>query len=138
VADGIRRFRVDRIGSAIPAGPADPRLLAEELPSDTPADGPPVSGALGAFVPGPDSRRVRIATDASTSWLLETVPSALQGEEGGRTVWDVFVWGDAWLERLLLRLGPDTQVVEPVTDRDLAPEAARRILVRYRWQKDMK
>ena len=82
---------------------------------------------------------MRIAADPSMAWLLETIPSAVAGRGGRRPVWEVFVGGDAWLERLLLRLGPDTEVVEPVEDRALAPEAARRILARYRDLKnDMK
>ena len=75
---------------------------------------------------------MRIAIDPSMTWLLETIPSAQAGEEDGRRLWEVFVGGDAWLERLLLRLGPDTEVVEPREDRALAPDAARRILARYR------
>jgi proteasome accessory factor C len=132
VADGIRRFRVDRIGAAAPAGPAAPRVLAGPLPDDAAADAATGGGSLGAYVPGPDSRRVRIAIDPSMAWLLETIPSASAVEEGGRPVWEVFVGGDAWLERLLLRLGPDTEVVAPREDRALAPDAARRILARYR------
>ena len=130
VADGIRRFRVDRIGSATPAGPADPGVLTTPLPDD---DAPGASGgsSLEAFVPGPDSRRVRIAADPSLAWLFETVPSERAGDVDGRPTWEVFVAGDAWLERLLLRLGPDSEVVEPAADRSLAPEAARRILARY-------
>jgi len=132
VADGVRRFRVDRIGAVTPAGPAAPDVLAAPLAADSAADPSSGSGTLEAFVPGPDSRRVRIATDSSMAWLLETITSAVVEETGARPVWDVFVAGDAWLERLLLRLGPDTEVVEPVEDRSLAPEAARRILDRYR------
>jgi hypothetical protein len=35
----------------------------------------------------------------------------------------------AWLERLLLRLGPDASVVDGTAD--VAPAAARRVLARY-------
>lgn len=131
-ADGVRRFRVDRIGSAVSAGPAAAEALAEPLPAVTGTDAPAGTGAIEAFVPGPDSRRVRIAIDRSMAWLLETIPSALEGENDGRPVWEVFVAGDAWLQRLLLRLGPDAEVIEPAEDRTQAPEAARRILARYR------
>ena len=131
-ADGVRRFRVDRIGSAVPAGPAAPEVLAEPLPDDGRGDGPAGPGPLGAYVPGPDSRRVRIAFDPSMTWLLESIPSAVPGGDVDRPMWEVFVGGDAWLERLLLRLGPDAEVVDPVEDRALAPNAARRILARYR------
>jgi len=133
VADGVRRFRVDRIASATPAGPAAPEVLADELPApgDRPV-GPAGSTARGAFVPGPDSRRVRVATDRSMTWLLETIPSAAPVDDpGDRPVWELFVGGDAWLERLLLRLGPDAEVLDPVEDRALAPDAAARILARY-------
>ena len=130
VADGIRRFRVDRIGAARPAGPASPEVLAGPLPDDAAADNSG-RGSLGAFVPGPDSRRVRITIDPSMAWLLETIPSARAGEKDGGLLWEVFVGGDAWLERLLLRLGPGTAVVEPLEDQALASDAARRILARY-------
>jgi len=132
VADGVRRFRVDRIATAVPAGPAAADVLADELPELPGRDDTAAVGGIGAFVPGPDSRRVRIAADPSRGWLFETIPAAARGEVDGRPVWEVHVGGDAWLERLLLRLGPDAEVVEPVEDRDLAPEAARRILDRYR------
>ncbi len=142
VADGVRRFRVDRIASAAPAGPAAPEVLADALPGPGTVVAPGAvssdrAPALGAFVPGPDSRRVRIAADPSMSWLLETIPTAVLVDPAGeRPVWEVFVGGDAWLERLLLRLGPGARVVEPVEDRALAPEAASRILDRYRASVD--
>jgi proteasome accessory factor C len=136
VADGVRRFRVDRIASAVRAGPAAVELLGDGLPpvrDANSAGGAAPAPALAAFVPGPDSRRVRIAIDPSMTWLLDTIPAAAPvGEDDGRPVWEVFVGGDAWLERLLLRLGPDAVVVDPVEDRSLAPEAAARILERYR------
>ncbi len=132
LADGVRRFRVDRIATATPAGPADPEVLADGLPELAPSDAPS-AGGIGTFVPGPDSRRVRIAADPSRRWLLETIPAeaVTGGDEDGRAVWEVFVGGDAWLERLLLRLGPDAEVLEPAELRGLAADAARRILNRY-------
>ncbi len=132
VADGVRRFRVDRIATAVPAGPAAPDVLAEELPPLSGRDEAAPAGGIGAFVPGPDSRKVRIVADPSRGWLFDTIQAAGCGELDGRPVWEVYVGGDAWLERLLLRLGPEAEVVEPAEDRDLAPEAARRILGRYR------
>jgi predicted DNA-binding transcriptional regulator YafY len=45
---------------------------------------------------------------------------------------ELFVGGDAWLERLLLQLGPDARVVRPPEYRRLAADAAERILRRYR------
>jgi proteasome accessory factor C len=134
--EGVRRFRVDRIASAVPTGPIEPDISTDGLPGDRTATadegGSGTAAALGAFVPGPDSRRVRIETVPSMSWLFETVPSAIPVDlSADRAVWEVFVAGDAWLERLLLRLGPEAVVVEPTEDRALAPEAAARILTRY-------
>ena len=138
VAGGLRRFRVDRISSARPAGPPSTDVPAggraggrvAVTASGSGSDGVPE--ARGAFVPGPESRRVRIAVDPSTAWLLGTIPSAVRvGQEGDRPVWEVFVAGDAWLERLLLRLGPGSVVLDPAVDWALAPAAARRILARY-------
>ena len=50
---------------------------------------------------------------------------------GGRLEVDLVVGGDAWLERVLLRLGPGGRVVDPPGDATLAAEAATRILKRY-------
>ena len=154
LAGGVRRFRIDRIASAAPVGPASSAAPGDSdsgsggsghggsgsrggVGGGSPATAVTVDGtttsALGAFVPGPDSRRVRIAIDPSMSWLLEAIPTAaLVDGTLERPVWEVFVGGDAWLERLLLRLGPDAEVVDPVPDRGLAPDAAARILARYR------
>ena len=42
------------------------------------------------------------------------------------------VGGTAWLERLLLQLGPQAQLLEPPDLTGLAAEAASRVLTRYR------
>jgi len=125
--EDIRRFRLDRMAEATLGAPFDPADPAAVPPGD-PADVP-----LLAFVPGPDSRTVRIAADPATEWLFETIPAAaLVDDADGRRIWEVHVGGDAWLERLLLRLGPASTVVEPAGDAALASEAAARILARYR------
>ena len=36
-----------------------------------------------------------------------------------------------WLERLLVRLGPEAEVVAPADWRRLGPDTARRVLARY-------
>jgi predicted DNA-binding transcriptional regulator YafY len=66
------------------------------------------------------------------AWLVESIPSAGPPEPvGDRVELELFVGGDAWLERLLLRLGPDAGVVDPPEFRGLAAEAASRILRLY-------
>ncbi len=151
LADGVRRFRVDRISAAELVGPhgavADAlpgQLDADESPaslSRSAVDGPTVGGATemtddsagySAFVPGPDNRKVRLSLPPSEAWLLDSIASAgPQTTVKGRIELEVFVGGDAWLERLLLRLGPDARVEEPPGDHRLAADAARRILARY-------
>jgi predicted DNA-binding transcriptional regulator YafY len=87
---------------------------------------------LDPFVPGPDSRRVRLSLDPATAWLVESVPAAAPAAQvGDRIEVELFVGGEAWLERLLLRLGPDVRVVEPPEFRSLASDAAARVLLRY-------
>ncbi len=138
-----RRFRVDRISEVrpAPAGVAVPR--ADEIAmepdgdsganADAPGTGPqPGEPGFAVFVPGPDNRRVRLFLEPASTWLVESIPSAGPPKPvaGGVEV-EVFVGGTAWLERLLLRLGPGARVVEPLEDRELASDAARRILRRY-------
>jgi proteasome accessory factor C len=137
----VRRFRVDRIGSAEVVG--DQHQHQDDRngngPGDPAGDGvtptPRVDEGpdLEPFVPGPDSRRVRISIDPSTAWLIESIPTVSPATEvKGRVEFEIFVGGDAWLERLLLRLGPDARVVDPPEYRSLGADAALRLLERYR------
>lgn len=142
LAGDLRRFRVDRINAAEPveATADDDRGLAARGEDAAPGSRDPRAtepagdpGGFDPFVPGPDSRRVRLSLDPSTAWLVESIPSAGPPESvDGRVELEVFVGGDAWLERLLLRLGPDARVVRPEEYRGLRAEAAARILQRYR------
>ncbi|MBW3536213.1 MAG: GDP-mannose 4,6-dehydratase [Actinobacteria bacterium] len=64
------------------------------------------------------------------AWAIEEYPvvSVRPGRQGWRKV-TLRVAGKPWLERLLLRLGPDARVVKG--DPGTAPDAASRILARY-------
>jgi len=139
-ANGLRRFRVDRIGAAEvaegSAGDGAGPWGADDDDSDTGVGPEERSSGLDPFVPGPDSRSVRLSLDPSTAWLVESIPSAGPPTAvDGRIELELFVGGDAWLERLLLRLGPGARVVDPPEYRALAADAATRILKRYQ---DMK
>ncbi len=126
-AGGVRRFRLDRMLEAELGTPFDP-AAPEAVPAEEAADGP-----LRAFAPGTDTAVVRIAVDPTLEWLMESIPAAARIDgDGDRPVWEVQVGGQAWLERLLLRLGPESTVLEPVSDAGLAAAAAARILGRYR------
>ena len=139
-AAGVRRFRVDRIGSAELAGTEPVGSTAthdDGVPRSAVSD-PAVRSEAGGqdfepFVPGPDAHRVRLSVDPSTAWLIDSIPSAGPTEVvDGRVEIEIFVGGDAWLERLLLRLGPGARVVDPPEYAQLAADAANRILRRYR------
>ena len=137
-AGDLRRFRVDRIRSAETVeGEFPPEA---DLPSDPvpgPADVPPDPDPrrdrdLDPFVPGPESRRVRLSLDPATAWLVESVPATGPPTTvGDRIEIELFAGGDAWLERLLLRLGPAVRVIDPPEYRTLAAGAAARVLRRY-------
>jgi proteasome accessory factor C len=124
-AGDLRRFRVDRISAA--------SLVDGEGGAGGPEpDTAQRSTGFEPFVPGPDGRRVRLSLDPSAAWMVESIPTAGVPEPvDGRVELDVVVGGNAWLERLLLRLGPDVRVIDPPELRELASEAAARILLRY-------
>lgn len=137
-AGDLRRFRVDRINAAEPLVAAEPGT-GDAAPGGA-GSGPSFDADPGdalpdlePYVPGPESRRVTISLDPATAWLVESIPGVGPVRAvGERCEVDVFVGGDAWLERLLLRLGPDARVVDPPDYRDLAAAAAARVLARYR------
>jgi proteasome accessory factor C len=124
LAGDVRRFRIDRIDEArVVAGPSG---NGNGLVTDIEPSG------FETFVPGPDTRRVRLSLDPGLEWMMDSIP--LVGEpvrKGDRLEVEVVVGGDAWLERLLLRLGTGAVVVDPPEDATLAAEAAARILLRY-------
>jgi proteasome accessory factor C len=141
-AGDLRRFRVDRIGTAELVEGTEVVGGTGRVDGAGPApDGPPGAGPPGfePFVPGPEATSVRLSVDPAMAWLVESLPAtgpALPAD--GRVEIEVFVGGDAWLERLLLRLGPDARVLDPPECRSLAADAATRILRRYRDGDDWK
>lgn len=120
-AGDVRRFRVDRIAAAEEVG------ASERADSDVPA-----TPTDAAYVPGADDRKVLLSIDAGVGWQIESVPAAGPPRKvGDRLEIEVMVGGEAWLERLLLALGPEAAVLEPEDDRSVGADAARRILARY-------
>jgi len=120
-AEGERVFRVDRIQAA--------ELLE---PTFEPPKGPPTTAVR---IDAADSPRVVIDLSPAARWVLESFPVAdVEEVADGAVRVTLVVTGRAWLERLLLRLGPDARVVEidPRLGADPAADAARRVLARYR------
>lgn len=112
-----RLFRVDRIRTATSLGEHyEPR----KMPS------PPQPWSGGAA-----GEEVVLELAPGAAWAIEEYPveSVRAGKQGWRKV-TLRVGGRPWLERLLLRLGPDGRVVKG--DSETAAKAAARILERYR------
>ncbi|HKH87576.1 MAG TPA: WYL domain-containing protein [Acidimicrobiales bacterium] len=122
-ADGLRRFQLDRVRSVRPlemhfVPPAD---LSDELLSP------------GAFLGGPDAVAARVALPAGSELAVEQVAAGpIESLDDGRLVATILV-GDAegWFGRLLLRLGPGTEVLSPPELRSAGVRMARRALDRY-------
>ena len=154
-AGGVRRFRVDRIRALRPLAQVEPprgRATAAEggegassaSGGEGGVGGMGASGGSGgvgdttawtsgvAFVPGPGSVEVRLRLDADARWVVDTVP-VLGGHESedGTTEVVLAVGGRAWLERLLLQVGPHARVLAPPAMVDAGRTAARRVLEAY-------
>ncbi|MEX2659680.1 MAG: WYL domain-containing protein [Acidimicrobiales bacterium] len=115
-AGGQRRFRIDRIGAA--------RIV------DTTFETPDVLPPRAVFTAGPDDPRVVLDLAPRARWVLEQYPvEQVEETPDGHCRVTLAVSEPAWLERLVLRLGPDVGVVHGPGD--LAAGAARRILARY-------
>ena len=94
-----------------------------------------VSPAVGvdAFVPGPGAVAVTLVVDAEASWIADSVPvTDVRPLDGGGAVVTLAVGGTAWLERLLLQLGPHASVLDPPNLAGIGAAAAGRVLRRYR------
>ncbi len=118
-AGAERMFRVDRIralratGEQFEVGPGDDEI-----------------GEV--FTPRPDDTRVVLRLDPSASWVAEAYPAESTTTRSDGTLEVVMAISEpAWLERLLVRLGPEAEVLEPRSARRAGAEAARRILDRY-------
>ena len=114
-----RTFRIDRVTAV--------ELLDNSFP--------PPSGPIAATVwdPPAGSPWVELALEPSAQWALDYYPTTGITWDGPICRARLTVGGIAWLERLLLRLGPAARVT---AGEGLPPEvragAARRILARYR------
>lgn len=120
LAEDRRRFRVDRIASV---------TLLEE--SFAPAE----VEALGrVFEPDADDPRVVLRLAPAARWVADAYPvESVDEQSDGSLVVTLAVGAEPWLERLLVSLGPDAEVVNaPDALRGAGARAAARILARYR------
>ena len=121
-AQDERLFRLDRIRAVRPTG--------EHF--DPTADEEPDFGE-SVYHPRSDDPRVTLELDAAATWVVESYPSE-EVEERPDGSWRVVlaVSERAWMERLLLELGPAARVVAPAELLTVGAEAADRLLTRYR------
>ncbi len=119
-AGGERRFRVDRIASAM--------LLEDTF--ETPAE--PVGGEL--FAADDADPRVVLDLPPSAAWVSEVHPvEAVERRADGSSRVTLAVTAAPWLDRLLLGIGPEATIVSAPDDLlDSHRRAAARILARYR------
>lgn len=118
----LRRFRVDRMASAEPTG--------ERF--EPPPERPAAPGGDRVFPRADDATPVTIVLPPSARWVAEVYqPDEVEELDGGRLRVRLAVTGERWLERLLLRVGPEAVVEEPPAMRGVGAAAARRLLAAY-------
>ncbi|HUP74344.1 MAG TPA: WYL domain-containing protein [Acidimicrobiales bacterium] len=120
LASADRVFRVDRIRKAT--------LL------DTVFDRPTDPPGLQLLEPGAGLPRVTLDVSPGARWVLDQYPHDTSTDiEDGWTRLTLPVAARPWIERLLVRLGPDVRVVDAPEDLGIAGRnaAAARILARY-------
>ena len=118
-----RTFRIDRIDALERTGELDD-------PDDEPADGAAADVAQW-FVDG-GLPQVTLRLQPRAQWVIERYPvDEVTRSDDGVAVATFPVASEAWLARMLLRLGPDAAVLGPEEWRTLAATTARRVLNRY-------
>ncbi len=119
--------------SSTPTSSPSTSLRGSEIPAPASSSaGGRYSSSFEPFVPGPEVRSVRLALDPSVAWVVESIPAVTTSVAvGDRIEVEVAVGGDAWLKRLLLRLGPSARVIGPPDAASFLGDAARQILARY-------
>jgi len=111
-----RLFRVDRMRSVTVLDATFKRRKA--------------APAAQVFSPRPDDPTVVLELAPSARWVLEAYPyEKVEERAKGKVRVTLRISERGWLERLLLRLGPEAKVV--AGQRDVGRDAARRLLVRY-------
>lgn len=116
LADGVRTFRIDRLWEVTPTG------VTFEAPSDPPAP---------RLAPDSPELVVRLRVPVERAWALDEATLTERSEGDGVVEAEVPVWDAAFLDRLLLRIGPGVEVLEPAGERDRPKRAAAAVLARY-------
>jgi len=119
-ADAERLFRADRVRSAVDTGERfEPRGLA--------------GAGRDLYTPGQDDVPVRLRLHAGARWIAEyySTVDAVEVEHGSLEV-TLPARRLEWIAKLLLRVGPDAEVIDPDALRDELRALAERTMARYR------
>ena len=118
-SDDVRVFRLDRMA----------RIEVSDDRFTAPAD----LTVMSIFTPSPDDPRVQIDLSPRAQWVIDQYPvEAREDRPDGVVRVTLAVTTVPWLERLLVRLGPDAVLVDaPGELAEVRSGAARRILRRY-------
>jgi proteasome accessory factor C len=123
-ASDVLTFRVDRVRSL--------RRTGETFDRDAVSHEVPPVGEGFHFRFGPDNQEVTLRLPASARWVVETYPTnEVRTEDDGTLVVRLAVTGRPWLERLLLRVGPEGRVEAPAELAGAGADVAHRLLARY-------
>ncbi|MET0422144.1 MAG: WYL domain-containing protein [Acidimicrobiia bacterium] len=123
-AEAERLFRADRVQSLRATGDHfDPDAHATDVDGDT---------ADLVYRPRPEDPRVTLRLAPEAQWVIESYPNEGTTPRAKGAVDVVLAISEpAWLDRLLLTLGPSATVVAPATAQAAGATAAARILARY-------
>jgi proteasome accessory factor C len=122
-AEEVRLFRLDRITVAevLDAAAAPPEGVT---PKDL---------SKGLFQPDPDDPVAVLDLEPSARWVSDYYPIERQQElEGGRLRIEMRFSDEAWLQRLVMRLGGSARVVEPTSVATDVTARAQAALQHYR------
>ncbi len=113
-------FRIDRIEAVASTGVAAASPVSAE------------PNAPVRVAPGADTETVTLTVGPRARWVIENYPTEQVDElKSGRLRITLTIAGDAFLERLLLRLGADVTLNRPPAKKSMQAEVAARILARY-------
>ncbi len=118
-ANDERMFRIDRIRAL--------RATGEHFEASSTDD-----DIAEVFHPHADDPRVTVELAPTAAWVAEAYPAESTTTRPDGTIEVVLAVSEpAWLERLLVRLGPEAHVIAPEVTRGAGADAARRVLARY-------
>jgi proteasome accessory factor C len=115
-----RMFRIDRVRGVRPTGEQFEPGATDFATGET-------------YSPRASDTRVTLRLTPEAAWVAEAYPTESVTDRADGSLEIVLAVSEiAWLERLLLQLGPEATVVAPKSLHNVAAAAAQRILGRYR------